>query len=184
MIRRCTADDFDRILAIINDAARAYRGVIPDDRWKEPYMPAGELVEELGGRHQLRRIRDQRGRTDRGNGHPARRGCDADPPCLCGDGAPEVGHRVGAARRIAGASGTVRFSSAPGLPPAGRLGSIAGMGSRRFRNRRKQDCCGATGPFLSARSRPPWSWPTPVGAAGCMEPAKRERGIEKRTGAP
>ncbi len=47
MIRRCTADDFDRILAIINDAARAYRGVIPDDRWKEPYMPAGELAEEL-----------------------------------------------------------------------------------------------------------------------------------------
>jgi len=47
MIRRCTADDFDRILAIINDAARAYRGVIPDDRWKDPYMPAGELAEEI-----------------------------------------------------------------------------------------------------------------------------------------
>ena len=47
MIRRCTADDFDRILAIINDAARAYRGVIPEDRWKEPYMPAGELAGEL-----------------------------------------------------------------------------------------------------------------------------------------
>ena len=47
MIRRCTADDFDRILAIINDAAQAYRGVIPDDRWKDPYMPAGELAKEL-----------------------------------------------------------------------------------------------------------------------------------------
>ena len=47
MIRRCTADDFDRLLAIVNDAARAYRGVIPDDRWKEPYMPAGELAEEI-----------------------------------------------------------------------------------------------------------------------------------------
>ena len=47
MIRRCTADDFDRILAIVNDAARAYRGVIPDDRWKDPYMPARELAEEL-----------------------------------------------------------------------------------------------------------------------------------------
>ncbi|MCY4452184.1 MAG: GNAT family N-acetyltransferase [Immundisolibacterales bacterium] len=47
MIRRCTADDFDRILAIINDAARAYRGIIPDDRWKDPYMPVGELASEI-----------------------------------------------------------------------------------------------------------------------------------------
>lgn len=47
MIRRCAASDFDRILAIINDAAQAYRGVIPDDRWKDPYMPAGELAEEI-----------------------------------------------------------------------------------------------------------------------------------------
>lgn len=47
MIRNCAAGDFDRILAIINDAARAYRGVIPDDRWKDPYMPAGELAEEI-----------------------------------------------------------------------------------------------------------------------------------------
>ena len=47
MTRRCTADDFDRILAIINDAAQAYRGVIPDDRWKDPYMPAEELADEV-----------------------------------------------------------------------------------------------------------------------------------------
>ncbi len=36
------------ILTIINDAARAYCGVIPDDRWKEPYMSAEELAEEVG----------------------------------------------------------------------------------------------------------------------------------------
>ena len=44
MVRRCTADDFDRVLAIINEAAEAYRGIIPDDRWKEPYMPAEEIA--------------------------------------------------------------------------------------------------------------------------------------------
>ena len=33
--------------AIINDAARAYRGVIPADRWHEPYMPANELEKEI-----------------------------------------------------------------------------------------------------------------------------------------
>ena len=38
-----TKDDFNLMFSIINDAARAYRGIIPDDRWKEPYMPAEEL---------------------------------------------------------------------------------------------------------------------------------------------
>lgn len=32
---------------IINDAAAAYRGVIPEDRWHEPYMPLEELAEEI-----------------------------------------------------------------------------------------------------------------------------------------
>jgi N-acetylglutamate synthase-like GNAT family acetyltransferase len=35
------------MLAIINDAARAYHGVIPADRWHEPYMPAEELAKEI-----------------------------------------------------------------------------------------------------------------------------------------
>lgn len=47
MIRRCREEDFEALLAIINDAATAYRGAIPDDCWSEPYMPAGELVAEM-----------------------------------------------------------------------------------------------------------------------------------------
>ncbi len=35
------------MLVIINDAARAYRGVIPADRWHEPYMPADQLTTEI-----------------------------------------------------------------------------------------------------------------------------------------
>src|SRR5262245_45139255 len=35
--------DFPALLAIINAAAVAYRGVIPADRWHEPYMPADAL---------------------------------------------------------------------------------------------------------------------------------------------
>lgn len=46
-IRRCRLDDRDAILAIVNEAAEAYRGIIPDDRWREPYMPASELEEEI-----------------------------------------------------------------------------------------------------------------------------------------
>ena len=40
-------EDPDAIGAVINDAALAYRGVIPADRWHEPYMPGEELVSEM-----------------------------------------------------------------------------------------------------------------------------------------
>jgi GNAT superfamily N-acetyltransferase len=46
-IRPCRDDERDAILAIVNAAAEAYRGVIPADRWREPYMPRGELDGEL-----------------------------------------------------------------------------------------------------------------------------------------
>ena len=47
MIRSLLPSDFDAILKVINDAAQAYKGVIPSDRWKEPYMSAKELKEEI-----------------------------------------------------------------------------------------------------------------------------------------
>ena len=43
MIRECTESDFKTILEIINDAAKAYKGIIPDDRWHEPYMTFEEI---------------------------------------------------------------------------------------------------------------------------------------------
>lgn len=46
-IRRCTGADFEAIYEIINEAAEAYRGVIPPDRWHEPYMPREELRQEI-----------------------------------------------------------------------------------------------------------------------------------------
>jgi GNAT superfamily N-acetyltransferase len=47
MIRRCDDRDFELIWAIINDGARAYKGVIPEDRWTEPYMSKNELRHEI-----------------------------------------------------------------------------------------------------------------------------------------
>jgi GNAT superfamily N-acetyltransferase len=47
LIRRFHEADLAATLAIVNDAAQAYRGVIPVDRWREPYMPAEELMEEI-----------------------------------------------------------------------------------------------------------------------------------------
>ena len=46
-IRRATDADRDAMLAIVNDAARKYRGVIPADRWHEPYMPRAEMASEI-----------------------------------------------------------------------------------------------------------------------------------------
>jgi GNAT superfamily N-acetyltransferase len=46
-IRPCRDDDRAAILAIVNAAAEAYRGVIPADRWHEPYMPWDELGGEI-----------------------------------------------------------------------------------------------------------------------------------------
>jgi GNAT superfamily N-acetyltransferase len=46
-IRPCRDDERPAILEIVNAAAEAYRGVIPADRWREPYMPAQELAGEI-----------------------------------------------------------------------------------------------------------------------------------------
>jgi GNAT superfamily N-acetyltransferase len=46
-LRRCRDDERAVILAIIQAAAEAYRGVIPDDCWHEPYMSSRELDDEI-----------------------------------------------------------------------------------------------------------------------------------------
>ena len=47
MIRRCTESDVPAMDAIINEAAGAYRGIIPADCWHEPYMERAHLVGEI-----------------------------------------------------------------------------------------------------------------------------------------
>jgi GNAT superfamily N-acetyltransferase len=47
MIRRCDSRDFELMYAIVNDGAQAYKGIIPSDRWTEPYMPADKLQHEI-----------------------------------------------------------------------------------------------------------------------------------------
>ncbi|MDD4940519.1 MAG: GNAT family N-acetyltransferase [Candidatus Omnitrophica bacterium] len=46
-VRQCADNDFGVIFEIINDAAQAYRGRIPADRWKDPYMSEDELRHEI-----------------------------------------------------------------------------------------------------------------------------------------
>ena len=49
VIRAIQEKDVGEALAIVNEAARAYRGVIPADRWHEPYMSGAELETEIAG---------------------------------------------------------------------------------------------------------------------------------------
>jgi GNAT superfamily N-acetyltransferase len=46
-IRPCRAADTDAVVEIVNDAACAYRGVIPADCWHEPYMPRSAVLREI-----------------------------------------------------------------------------------------------------------------------------------------
>jgi GNAT superfamily N-acetyltransferase len=43
----CGPADVPAIYEIINDSAQAYKGVLPADRWHEPYMPMTELQSEI-----------------------------------------------------------------------------------------------------------------------------------------
>ncbi len=43
----CGAEDFEAIWRVIEDGSRAYEGVIPADRWTEPYMPREKLRGEI-----------------------------------------------------------------------------------------------------------------------------------------
>ena len=47
MYRQSNESDFKAIYEIINSAAVVYKGVIPADRWQEPYMPMEELAKEI-----------------------------------------------------------------------------------------------------------------------------------------
>ena len=47
MIRRCATRDFELIYDIINDSAHAYKGIVPKDCWREPYMSKNELQHEI-----------------------------------------------------------------------------------------------------------------------------------------
>src|SRR5262245_28884207 len=47
MIRKATDQDFEDIFNIINDAATAYKAVIPPDRWYKPHMDREELQAQI-----------------------------------------------------------------------------------------------------------------------------------------
>ena len=100
-IRPCRDDERPAILAIVNAAAEAYRGVIPADRWREPYMPARRARRRDRRRRRVLGLRGRR-RAARDHGHPAGPRRRPDPPRLHGAGAPGPRRRRRAALAPAG----------------------------------------------------------------------------------
>jgi N-acetylglutamate synthase-like GNAT family acetyltransferase len=47
MISKCSQHDLSEIYEIINDGASAYKGIIPADRWHDPYMSRAELQKQI-----------------------------------------------------------------------------------------------------------------------------------------
>ena len=47
MISEYKKTDTSKILYIINDASLKYKGIIPDNCWREPYMSEQELIDEF-----------------------------------------------------------------------------------------------------------------------------------------
>jgi hypothetical protein len=83
MIHRCTENDFEIMYSIINDAAEAYKGVIPADRWKEPYMSKVELRRQIDEGVEFWAY--ENGGDLLGIMGVQCAGRDSDPPCLCQD---------------------------------------------------------------------------------------------------
>ncbi len=47
IIRPCVDVDLPAMVDVVNAAATAYAGVIPKDRYHQPYMPRAEMVGEI-----------------------------------------------------------------------------------------------------------------------------------------
>ncbi|RIX51435.1 GNAT family N-acetyltransferase [Paenibacillus nanensis] len=47
MIRKCSEQDVNEMWKIINDGAQAYKGIIPEDQYHDPYMSMDELLHEI-----------------------------------------------------------------------------------------------------------------------------------------
>jgi GNAT superfamily N-acetyltransferase len=172
-VRRCHVEERERIVEVINAAAVAYRGVIPDDCWHEPYMPASELDHEIAA-------------------DVAFWGYDLNGSLIGVMGIQPVGEvdlirhayvMPGNQRRGVGAAllrDLRRLSTKPMLvgtwpPPIGRSGSTGVTASSPSGASSRDRCSGATGASRTARSRHRLCSPTLLGTSG--RPSKARRAV-------
>jgi GNAT superfamily N-acetyltransferase len=151
-IRACTDADLGDMFEIINDAASAYRGVIPADRWHEPYMPMAELRSEIAdgvrfwGMSDDGRLVGVMGVQDKGE------------VCL-------IRHAYVRSAARQGGIGTAllrHLESLTDKPILIGTWAAARAAIERCRRKRRRACCAATGTSPSARWRLRWCWPAVV----------------------
>ena len=160
MIRALTDADLADALAIVNAAAEAYRGIIPPDRWKEPYMPESELAAEIAA-----------GIAFSGWDDGTLQGVMGVQPV---DDVILIRHAYVHPERQGRGIGTALLGRA--LPRRGEADPDRHLGRRDMGDRllrspwwkrpRRRGCCAATGPSPTARSRPRWCWRISGGSRG------------------
>jgi GNAT superfamily N-acetyltransferase len=168
MIRPCTPQDFDQILAIINDGAQAYKDVIPADRFPDPYMSHDYLNHEIAS-----------GIIFYGYENPQD---TQDPATLAGVMGIQHVHDVTLIRHAyvrtthqkQGIGALLlthlreltdsRSSSAPGPTHHGPSASISATASAPSAPKKKPASSNATGPSPTVRSKPPSSSQTRSGS--------------------
>ncbi len=151
LIRKSEARDFQAILAIINDAACVYRGLIPVDRWREPYMPADELANEIASgvvfwvaEHE-ELVSAVMGIQDKGDVSLVRHAYVAPAAQRSGIGTMLLRHVEGLTDK------PILIGTCP--LRHGRSSSIVETDSAWSRKRKRTACSGHTGQFLRGRSR-------------------------------
>ena len=166
-IRRCRPDEQAKVFQIINAAAERYRGVIPDDRWHDPYMSAGELTRET-----------EAGVEFWGLDGPA--GLLGIMGVQCVKEAELIRHAYvapgeqgrGAGGRLLARAAPTRCWSGLGLRRHGRSAFTSGTALGSSSAKTSHGCFGPIGPCPSARSKRRWSWPGVFGLrrARCSPP--------------
>jgi hypothetical protein len=140
-IRRC-GEEAAEILAIVNQAAAAYRGVIPPDCWHEPYMPASELRKEIESGVEFWGFEAQ-GRLLGIMGIQPMRDVDLIRHAYVLPGQ----QRLGVGSNICVVPARVACWSVLGPPRVGRSIFIADMALHWYRTTRRRGSCALTGAF-------------------------------------
>ena len=145
------------MLAIVNDAAVAYRGVIPADRWHEPYMPEAELRQEIAAGVEFWGLETDDGLIGIMGVQPVR---DVELIRHAYVRPDRQRHGVGAEliEHLRRRSHTAHARRHVGRCDAGRSASINVTGSSSSLRRAPRRCSAATGRSRSGRSTRRWCW--------------------------
>ncbi len=179
-IRLCRDDERTEILRIINEAAEAYKGVIPADCWHAPYMLSEELTGEIAAGVVFWGYEER----------DTLLGVMGIQPVLDVDLIRHAYVRPQAQRRGVGSAllqhlrqlNRRRILSAPGRRPTGRSAFTSGMALCPFRPSAKLRCSRLIGPCPTGRSRLRWCWPThlSIRAPGILNTRSRRHGRTRR----